>query len=125
VMNLSLNACVTDGDGLMEVGCLVQKFTVVGFVAGEIGVICGQGMRSEKMAWTRDGTDIRAFRRRQKKYRLRVCVHTSNGHLALLHKRWDQHFRWMAIAYSTYVLSALYYTVHVSSPSSPDPRRCS
>ena len=39
-MNLSLNTCVTDRDGLVEVRGLVQKFTVVGFMGGEVGVIC-------------------------------------------------------------------------------------
>jgi hypothetical protein len=40
VMNLALDTCVADRDRLVEVGSLVQEFTVVGFVTGEVGVVC-------------------------------------------------------------------------------------
>lgn len=40
MMDFPLNGCIADRDGLVEAGCLVEKFTVVSFVAGEVRVIC-------------------------------------------------------------------------------------
>lgn len=42
MMDLALDTCVADSDGLVKVGCLVQEFAVVGFVAREVGVVCEQ-----------------------------------------------------------------------------------